>query len=245
VQPARLPILAIVALGFALLWRRRSPIAAAWAAPIPILATFAWGVTVSPLAEAGPFACDSPFSAPAIARLAEAVGGIVLVLALGRLIGAARAEVGLRWPSRAVGALSVALVVVLGPLAVIGFRSFAAPFFGAFDYAFSWPTVVVPALTFALANGTLEELVYRGAMLGWTARVTGWWPAAIAQAVVFGAAHSGPGFVGSAAPVVLAMGAAGLLAAVVVRRTGSLLPMIAIHVAVDVPLYLYIACRVP
>jgi membrane protease YdiL (CAAX protease family) len=244
VQPARLPILAIVALGFVLLWRRRSPIAPAWAAPLPILATFAWGVVISPMAEAAPFACDSPFSAPAIARLAEAVGGIVLVLALGRLIGTPRAQVGLRWPSWAVGALSVALVVVLGPVAVLGFRSFAAPFFGAFDYAFSLPTVLVPALVFALANGTLEELVYRGAMLGWTARITGWWPAAIAQAVVFGAAHSGSGFVGSAAPVVLAMGAAGLLAAVVVRRTGSLLPVIAIHVALDVPLYLSIACRV-
>jgi membrane protease YdiL (CAAX protease family) len=43
--------------------------------------------------------------------------------------------------------------------------------------------------------------------------------------------------------VVVAMGIAGLLAAVVVRRTGSLLPVIAIHVALDVPLYLSIACR--
>jgi len=244
VQPARLPILAIMVLGFALLWRRGSPIAIALAAPLPILATFAWGVTVSPLAEAGPFACESPFSAPAVARLAEAFGGLVLVLGLGRLIGVGRAEIGLRWPSMAVGALSVGLVVVLGPLAVLSFRSLAAPFFGALDYAFALPAVLVPAMVFALANGVLEELVYRGAMLGWTARLVGFWPAAIAQAVIFGAAHSGPGFAGSSVPVVVAMGVAGLLAAIVVRRTGSLLPIIAIHVALDVPLYLAIACRI-
>jgi membrane protease YdiL (CAAX protease family) len=245
IQPLRMPILLIVVLGFAVLRWRRSPIADAWAATIPVLATFAWGVTLSPIAEAGPFACESPLSMPAIARLAEAIGGVLLVLILGRVIGASRADVGLHWPSRAVTAASAALVIVVGPLAVLGFRSFATPFFGAFDYAFAMPSLLVPALVFALANGTLEEVVYRGALLGWTTRVVGWWPAAVAQAVVFGAAHNGPGFVVSALPVMVAMGVAGLLAAVVVRRTGSLLPTIAIHVAVDVPLYLFIACRVP
>lgn len=243
VQPLRLPILAMVVAGFVALRWRGSPVALAWAAPLPILATFAWGVTVSPIAEAGPFVCDSPVSAPAIARLAEAVGGLALVLGLGSFVGVGRSEIGLRRPSRAVGALSIALIVVLGPLAVLGFRQVAAPFFGAFDYAFTMPAVLVPALVFALANGALEEVVYRGAMLGWTARLIGFWPAAVAQAVIFGAAHSGPGFAGSPAPVVLAMGVAGFVAAIVVRRTGSLLPVIAVHVALDVPLYLSIACR--
>jgi membrane protease YdiL (CAAX protease family) len=41
----------------------------------------------------------------------------------------------------------------------------------------------------------------------------------------------------------VAMGAAGIVAGLVVRRTGSLLPVIAVHVALDVPLYLFIACR--
>ena len=245
VQPLRLPILALVVLGFVLLRWRGSRGADAWAAAIPVLATFAWGVTVSPLAEAGPFACDSPFSVPALARLAEAIGGLALVLVLARAIGSGPAEIGLGRASRAILAGSVALVAVLGPLAVLGFRQLAAPFFGTFDYAFTWPSVLLPALVFALANGFLEELVYRGAMLGWLSRIAGFWPAAVAQAIVFGAAHSGPGFVGSPVPVMLAMGFAGLLAAVVVRRTGSLLPTIAIHVALDVPLYLFIACRVP
>lgn len=242
VHEARLPILLGVIIVFALL-RRRHPLAIAWAAPIPILATFAWGVTVSPVAEAGPFACESIGSLPAVARFAEAVGGVLLVLALGRLIGASPGQVGLRWPSRRLVIVSVALVVVLGPLSVLGFRTLAAPFFGEFHYAFAFPAVLAPALLFALANGTLEEVVYRGAMLGWSARVVGVRAALILQAVVFGAAHNGPGFVASALPVMVSMGAAGMVAGLVVRRTGSLLPVIAVHVALDVPLYLFIACR--
>ena len=243
VRDARLPILLGVIVVFALLRRRGEPLALAWAAPIPILATFAWGVTVSPVADAGPFACESIGSLPAVARLAEGVGGVILVLGLGRLIGSSPGQAGLRWPSRGVAFVSLALVVVLGPLSVLGFRTLAAPFFGEFHYAFAFPAVLAPALLFALANGTLEEVVYRGAMLGWSARVVGVRAALILQAVVFGAAHNGPGFVGSALPVMVAMGAAGIVAGLVVRRTGSLLPVIAVHVAVDVPLYLFIACR--
>ena len=244
VREARLPILLGVIVVFALLRRRGEPRASAWAAAIPILATFAWGVTVSPVAEAGPFACESIGSLPAVARFAEAVGGVLLVLALGRLIGASPGQAGLRWPSRRLVIASLALVVVLGPLSVLGFRTLAEPFFGAFEVRFAFPAVLAPALLFALANGALEEVVYRGAMLGWSARVVGVRTALILQAVVFGAAHNGPGFVGSALPVIVAMGAAGIVAGLVVRRTGSLLPVIAAHVAVDVPLYLFIACRV-
>ncbi len=243
VREARLPILLGVIVVFALLRRRGELRAAAWAAPIPILATFAWGVTVSPVAEAGPFACESIGSLPAVARFAEAVGGVLLVLALGRLIGLSRPEAGMRWPSRRLIVASLALVVVLGPLSLLGFRTLAEPFFGDFQYTFALPAVLAPALLFALANGALEEVVYRGAMLGWAARVVGVRTALILQAVVFGAAHYGPGFVGSALPVMVAMGAAGIVAGLVVRRTGSLLPVIAVHVAVDVPLYLFIACR--
>jgi hypothetical protein len=242
-REARLPILLGVIVVFVLLRRRGDTLAAAWAAPIPILATFAWGVTVSPIAEAGPFACESIGSLPAVARFAEAVGGVLLVLALGRLIGASPGQAGLRWPSRRLVIASLALVVVLGPLSVLAFETFAAPFFGSFDYEAAFPAVLAPALLFALANGTLEEVVYRGAMLGWSSRVVGVRTALILQAVVFGAAHDGPGFVGSAVPVIVAMGAAGIVAGLVVRRTGSLLPVIAVHVAVDVPLYLFIACR--
>ena len=67
----------------------------------------------------------------------------------------------------------------------------------------------------------------------------------LGQAVIFGAAHTGPDFTGSALPVVLAIAAAGLLAGLIVRRTGSLLLPILVHIAFDVPLYYAVACRLP
>jgi membrane protease YdiL (CAAX protease family) len=40
-----------------------------------------------------------------------------------------------------------------------------------------------------------------------------------------------------------AMVAGGLLAGLIVRRTGSLLPVVLLHAALDLPLYYYFACR--
>jgi membrane protease YdiL (CAAX protease family) len=67
----------------------------------------------------------------------------------------------------------------------------------------------------------------------------------LAQAVVFGLAHTGEGFVGIEAviPTMLAMVAVGFLGGIVARRTGSLTLLLAIHAAADIPIYLYWACR--
>ena len=43
----------------------------------------------------------------------------------------------------------------------------------------------------------MEELAYRGALLGWSARVIGVPAAVVGQAVVFGLAHSGADVTGS------------------------------------------------
>jgi membrane protease YdiL (CAAX protease family) len=43
----------------------------------------------------------------------------------------------------------------------------------------------------------------------------------------------------------LAVGAGGLLAGIVVRRTGSLWLPIVVHIGLDVPLYYAAACRLP
>jgi membrane protease YdiL (CAAX protease family) len=102
----------------------------------------------------------------------------------------------------------------------------------------------VPALVFALSNGIMEEVAYRGALMGWSARVIGLGPALGLQAVVFGLAHGGPDVVGSALPVMIVLAAGGLLAGIIAVRTRSLFLPIAIHVALDLPLYLYLACRV-
>ena len=101
----------------------------------------------------------------------------------------------------------------------------------------------VPALVFATANGVSEELAYRGALMTWTARVTGTWTALVAQAVVFGLAHGGPDVGGSPLVLMAVLGAGGFVAGWIALRTHSLLLPIAWHVALDLPLYAYLACR--
>ena len=65
----------------------------------------------------------------------------------------------------------------------------------------------------------------------------------VGQAAVFGLAHTGPDFTGPELPVVLFIASAGLVAGLIVRRSGSLWFVIAAHIAFDVPLYYAAACR--
>jgi membrane protease YdiL (CAAX protease family) len=88
----------------------------------------------------------------------------------------------------------------------------------------------------------MEELAYRGALLGWSARVTGVAPAIVGQAVVFGLAHSGADVVGNGVVLSVALGIGGLLAGIIAVRTRSLLLPIAIHAGLDIPIYYAFAC---
>jgi membrane protease YdiL (CAAX protease family) len=117
--------------------------------------------------------------------------------------------------------------------------------FGGFGLDTSDPWTLVPALVFGLANGVMEEVAYRGALMGWSARVIGLGPSLVLQALVFGLAHSGPDVIGSELLLVAVLTAGGLIAGLVTVRTRSLALPIAIHVALDLPLYVYLACRVP
>jgi CAAX protease family protein len=88
----------------------------------------------------------------------------------------------------------------------------------------------------------MEELVYRGALLGWSARVMGVGAAVVGQAVVFGLAHSGADVGGNGLVLSLALGVGGLIAGIIAVRTRSLLLPIAIHVGLDIPIYYAFAC---
>jgi membrane protease YdiL (CAAX protease family) len=58
------------------------------------------------------------------------------------------------------------------------------------------------------------------------------------QAIVFGLAHGvGTDFIGSPLPVMAATAATGLVLGALALRTGSLLLPIAIHLALDVPVF--------
>ena len=96
---------------------------------------------------------------------------------------------------------SVVAFLVSGPLALLLGPILARPFFGVVGYDVTVLGAVVPALVFAIANGTMEELIYRGALLGWSSKVMGVGPALVGQAVVFGLAHSGSDVIGNAIPL--------------------------------------------
>lgn len=242
-RPVRLPLVGALVLGTLLSARhdrRRTP---AWAAALPVTLSLAWGLVALPPAARDGSTCAAPFAPFATYRLVEAIMALGAVALLARRLGGGARELGLRWPEGPSLRLGLAGGAVAGPVGLLLGPSLARPFFGEVAIDTSHLATVVPAVAFALSNGMMEEVVYRGSLRAWTARVTGTWPALVGQAVVFGFAHTGPDFTGSPLPVAAAMFAGGLAAGLIVRRTGSLFAPIAIHAGLDIPLFYGNACR--
>ena len=235
-------LVALIA-GVAVAIRRRAPVRWAWAAPIPVAVNLCWGLLPAPLADPLGADCTDFDSPPAVWRAAEAMLALVSLVVLAYALRARRSDLGLRWPARAVVRLAILGAVLMGPIGLVLGAWLARPFFGTFELDLSRPGFLVPAVIFAVANGVMEELAYRGALLGWTSRVTGTWLALIGQAVVFGIAHGGADVGGSPILLMTALGIGGFVAGVIALRTRSLLIPIAWHVALDLPLYVYLACR--
>ena len=241
--PLRVPLLVVLVAGFLVAWRVRRPEVAAWAGTIPVGVSLAFGLIPLPPSATDGSTCASPVAPFATVRLGEAVlalGALALVYAV---VGRGRAELGLRRPSRTVAAIALVGATLAGPLAVILGPPLSEPFFGPLPIRTGDVLAVVPALVFAVSNGVMEEVIYRGALQAWVARTGGIAAAIAAQAVVFGLAHgASPDFVGSPLPVVALMVVGGAVAGWIVVRTGSLAIPMALHVAVDIPLYYGNAC---
>lgn len=242
VPALRLIIAAALVGGTAVAIGRDAPVRWAWAAAIPVSVSLAWGAWPMPVASADGSDCASPASPIAVWRAAEAVIVLGVLAALTMLLGATRASLGLRLPARRWIRWAILGFVVSGPVALLLGPILARPFFGDVGYDLTVIGAIVPALIFATGNGVMEEVIYRGALLGWTARVMGVGPALVGQAIVFGLAHSGPDVVGSPLPLMLALGVGGLLAGVIAVRTRSLLIPIAVHIGLDIPIYYAFAC---
>ena len=236
----RLPVLVILVGGTAVAIGRDAPVSWTWAGALPVAASLAWGVLPVPIAAVDGSDCASALSPIALWRVAEAA--VVASGGVSPRLGASGTPLSLRWPANDVVRLSVVGFVVVGPLALIVGPIVARPFFGPVQYDVLKLGAIVPALLFAVANGTMEELAYRGALQGWSARVIGVWPAVVGQAIVFGLAHSGPDVAGNSIVLMVALGLGGFVAGAITVRTRSLLFPLAIHIGLDIPIYYAFAC---
>ena len=231
--------------GTAISVQRAAPVRWAWAATIPVAISLTFGLIPSPYDPADLADCASPTSPLALWRLGEAALVLGSAAVLGSLLHASWSSIWLTRPSSAVARLAgvAALASAAGGL-LIG-TVVAAPFFGSLSLDLGQPGSILPALVFAVANGVMEEVAYRGVLMGWLSRVSGMWPALVLQSIVFGLAHaSGTDVGGSPLVLGLALGAGGLVAGVITIRTRSLAIPIAVHVGLDVALYYGLACRI-
>lgn len=267
---ARLPAIAVVAVvGLAAVVRETAPFvfigvlfayllmrqfrnpSTVLAAVLPAAAILVWRSLPQPLADPTGFDCTNLVAPPAMWRFLEAAVGLI---ALGAIVldrKGSLGELGFRRGSRRVRVTAAVALLIVTPLAMyaaslIGEGRFAIAFFDRYALDFSQPLALIPALVFAGSNALAEELAYRGAMRTWLTPSLGVVGANLAQAIVFGLAHTGAESVGleAAIPTMIAMVAVGYIAGIVARRTGSLTLLLAIHAAADIPLYFYWACRV-
>ena len=245
VAPTRPFVLAALVAGVVVAVRREAPVRWAWAAPIPVAVALTWGLLAAPVADLAGGDCTIVTSPPAVWRLAEAALVLGVLAVLAAVLHVKPIDLLLRWPRREAVQLAIVGAVILGPLGLVLGTALAQPFFGSFSLDLGDLAFLMPALVFATANGVTEELAYRGALLNWTGRVTGTWTALIAQAVVFGLAHGGDDVGGSPIVLMAVLGFGGFIAGWIALRTRSLLIPIAWHVALDLPLYAYLACRTP
>jgi len=221
---------------------RAAPVRWSWAAALPVAIGLAWLTWRGERFAPNGLDCTSPTSPFAVARLGEAILVVGVLVTLAVLLGASRSGLGLELPARRYLSWAVAGFLVAGPLALLTGPILAGPFFGPVSYDIGQVGAIGPALVFAISNGVMEELAYRGALMTWSARVIGMGPALVGQALVFGLAHSGADVLGSPALLMATMAVGGLLAGVVALRTRSLLVPIAVHVGLDIPIYYAWAC---
>jgi membrane protease YdiL (CAAX protease family) len=245
VESLRVPVLVLLLVGFlAAVLPRRSrgeqpqPHVLAYGACLVLALNLGWGgVPLSAIIGIGTACVDrlAPFASLRVLGALLVLATLWLVL---RLVRARPSDIGLSWPSRRWLVASVVAVAVVGAGAGLLGPRLAEPFFGPIAPPTAELGALVPAIVFALANATMEEVAYRGALLRWLTPSAGVVNALALQAFVFGLAHGvGTDFIGSPLPVMAATAAAGLALGALALRTRSLLLPIAIHVALDIPVF--------
>ena len=245
VRQARLLVLGLLLFGFSYTLARRSELRWVWAAPIPIAVWLTWRTLSAPLADPNGLECTDALSPPAAWRLGQALLALGTLVVLMGVLRVKPAAIWWRRPTVPVARLSVLGFFVAAPLGLLLSAAIARPYFGTFDLNISDPMALVPGLVFSLSNAIGEEVIYRGAFMAFAGRIIGLRSALIVQAVVFGVSHAGAHFMGSPIPVVLAVGFGGYVAGLLTLKTRSLMLPIAVHTAIDLPVYAFFACRNP
>lgn len=243
-RPVVLAVLAAAAMAMAARGRARTPSGHAVLATLPAAAGLTWaGLAGTPMPLADALHCTDLLSPPTVTRIVEAL--LVLgVLALALPFADSRAALRLRRPTdRRLTSVALLAPLVLVPGALWIGPLLAGPFFGEVGLATGDLRALIPAVAFAVANGALEEISYRGALLGWSTPALGLTGAVLGQAAVFGFAHLGADITGPASLLWLGMAASGVIAGLVAVRSRSLLLPFTVHAALDVPLYYAFACR--
>jgi membrane protease YdiL (CAAX protease family) len=233
----------LLALGWVGLWSaRRRDEAIAWAAAIPVAVLLTWPWIMGSDVPLGEVGCSDPVSAIALRRVLVAVVVLVLAAGLARVHRSDLAELGLRRPTVAESTIAlVGLVVAAAGGLVVGPR-IAALFFGPLSFPIP-PAALVPAVLFGIANGTLEEVAYRGVLQAWLARSVPITAAIAVQGLVFGIVHAGPQVLALLPLHIALLAAVGIAGGVVRWRTGSLAIPIGVHIGADIALYVGLACR--
>lgn len=182
---------------------------------------------------------------PFLWRLAQDAVPLVPLVVAARLLGADPASLFLRPARRAEVGAALAVSALIVPAAALLGPILAVFFFAPLHLGGDLLSALLPAVILAIANSLAEELAFRGALLGWGSRLLGANRALLLQAGLFGLLHQSADFQGDPLPVLVVVAAAGLAAGLLVRRSGSLVPVLILHAAFDVPLFWVQLCRLP
>jgi membrane protease YdiL (CAAX protease family) len=250
IEPLRPVVLLVLGAGFmATLWAARgtrAPASAAtfaYGACLLVTLSMAWSGIALPAGARDGSTCADPMAPFALYRAAGAVLVLTAVALMVRLLRSTAAEIGVRRASPMAVGVAFGALVAVGILATFIGPALAEPFFGPLPVRLGEVPALLPALLFAIANASMEETVYRGALLRWFMPSRGPMLALAVQAAAFGLAHGvGSDFAGSPLPVMAATAAGGVAFGAVALRTGSLLLPIALHAALDIPIYYANAC---
>lgn len=209
-----------------------------YAGCVVVALNLAWSGVPLEVLFGAPSECQDRLAPFALLRVVGAVLVLASLAVVMRLVRARPTELGLRWPSRPWVLVSIPTLLTIGPGAVFLGPILAEPFFGPLSPMTAELRGLVAALAFAVANASMEEVAYRGALLRWLTPVTGSATALAFQAIVFGLAHGvGTDFIGSPLPVMAATAAAGLVLGGLALRSRSLFVPVAMHVALDIPVF--------